>query len=37
MEELSRREMVEHIKDALMGADDYTVQQIYEYLLETEY
>lgn len=37
MSELNRRDMVESIKDALMSADDYTVQQIYEYLLEIEY
>lgn len=37
MDNLNRRDMVEYIKDALMSADDYTVQQVYEYLLETEY
>lgn len=37
MSELNRRDMVEHIKDALMSADDYTIQQVYEYLLEIEY
>ena len=29
--------MVEYIKEALMGADDYTVEQVYEFLLNNEY
>jgi hypothetical protein len=37
LDNLTRKDMVEHIKDALMSADDYTVEQIYEYLLENEY
>lgn len=34
---MSRKEMVEAIKDALMSADDYVVEQIYEYLQDMEY
>ena len=37
MDNLSRKDMIDHIKDALMSADDYTVQQVYEFLLDTEY
>lgn len=29
--------MVEYIKEALMSADDYTIEQIYEFLLSMEY
>ena len=29
--------MVDYIKDALEGTDDYTVEQVYEYLLSVEY
>lgn len=34
---MSRKEMVEYIKDRLSEADDYTVEQIYDFLQETEY
>ena len=37
MKSASRREMVDYIKDALAGADDYTVEQVYEFLLSVEY
>ena len=37
MENKSRSDMVAYISDALVGADDYTVQQVYEFLLEAEY
>jgi hypothetical protein len=33
----NRKEMVEYIKEALMAADDYTIEQVYEFLLSTEY
>ena len=33
----SRKEMVEYIRDALAAADDYTIEQVYEYLLSIEY
>ena len=34
---MSRKDMVEYIKDALMGADDYTIEQVYDFLLGIEY
>ena len=34
---LSKREMIEFIKEALETADEYTVQQVYEFLQEAEY
>lgn len=37
MENKSRSDIVAYISDALIKADDYTVQQVYEFLLETEY
>ena len=30
---MPRKEMVEFIKEELVNADDYTIQQIYEFLL----
>ena len=37
MENECRANMVSYISDALKNADDYTVQQVYEFLLEIEY
>lgn len=34
---MTRNEMLEFIREALELADEYTVQQIYEYLQEAEY
>lgn len=34
---MSKIEKVEYIKDALENADDYVLDQIYEFLLEVEY
>lgn len=34
---MSTVEKVEYIKDALENADDYVLDQIYEFLLEVEY
>lgn len=34
---MSRMEMEEYIKEALTSANDYTVEQIYDFLQEVEY
>lgn len=34
---MTKSEMVEFIKDAISNADEYTVEQIYEFLQEVEY
>ena len=34
---MSKEEKIEYIKEALRKADDFTVEQIYEFLLEVEY
>lgn len=34
---MSTVEKVEYIKEALENADDYVLDQIYEFLLEVEY
>ena len=34
---MSKKEMIEYIREALEGADEYTVQQVYEFLLAVEY
>jgi hypothetical protein len=34
---MSTVEKVEYIKEALENADEYTLDQIYEFLLEVEY
>ena len=34
---MSNEEKVEYIKEALKTADQYVIEQIYEYLLEVEY
>lgn len=34
---MSTEEKVEYIKDALESADEYVLDQIYEFLLEVEY
>lgn len=34
---MSKNEKVEYIKEALENADDYVLDQIYEFLLEVEY
>lgn len=34
---MSRKEMVEYIEERLSETDDYTVEQIYDFLLENEY
>lgn len=37
MSNSSRKEMVEYIMEAIVTADDYTVEQIYDFLQEVEY
>lgn len=37
MSNTNRMEMMEYILEALPNADDYTVEQIYEFLQEVEY
>lgn len=34
---MGRNEMIEFIKERLLMADDYTVEQIYDFLQEVEY
>ena len=34
---MSTKEKVEYIKDALENANEYVLDQIYEFLLEVEY
>lgn len=34
---MSTSEKVEYIKEALPSADEYIIEQIYEFLLEVEY
>ena len=34
---MSTSEKVEYIKEALPAADEYIIEQIYEFLLEVEY
>ena len=34
---MSRKDMVTYIKEALMSADDYTVEQVYDFLVQEEY
>lgn len=34
---MTREEMLEYIRDALTNANEYVVQQIYEFLQEVEY
>ena len=34
---MSKEEMLEYIQDYLNTADDYTIQQIFDYLQEVEY
>ena len=34
---MSKQEMISFIQESLESADDYTVQQIYEFLQEAEY
>lgn len=34
---MSREEMLNFIKEALEEADEYTVQQVYDYLQEADY
>lgn len=34
---MSQKEMIEYIKERLLSADDYTVEQIYDFLQEVEY
>lgn len=34
---MSKKEMIEYIREALEDADEYTVQQVYEFLLAAEY
>lgn len=34
---MTRDEMLEYIREELLKADEYVVQQIYEYLQEVEY
>lgn len=34
---MCRKEMIEYIKERLAEADDYTVEQIFDFLQETEY
>lgn len=34
---MSKKEMIEYIREALEDADEYTVQQVYEFLLAVEY
>ena len=36
MREQFRKEKVEAIREALINADDYTVQQVYEFLMLSE-
>lgn len=34
---MSREEMLEFISEALEEADEYTIEQVYEFLLAVEY
>lgn len=34
---MNRKEMITYIKERLEEADDYTVEQIYDFLQEEEY
>lgn len=34
---MSRKEMVDYIKERLAEADDYEIEQIYDFLQETDY
>ncbi len=34
---MSRKEMLEYIRERLPEADDYTLEQIYDFLQEVEY
>lgn len=34
---MSKKEMIEYIREALEDADEYAVQQVYEFLLAVEY
>lgn len=34
---MSRKEMVEYIREHLLEADDYTIEQIFEFLQEVEW
>jgi hypothetical protein len=34
---MSKEEKIEYIQEALRKADDYVLEQIYEFLLEVEY
>lgn len=34
---MNQEEMITYIKEALESADEYVIQQIYEYLLGEEY
>lgn len=34
---MSKQEMVDFIQEALESADEYVVQQVYEFLQEVEY
>lgn len=34
---MSRNEMIDYITERLQTADDFTVEQVFEFLAETEY
>lgn len=34
---MSRREMIEYIRERLAEADDFAVEQVYDFLQEVEY
>ena len=34
---MSRKEMIEYIREHLAEADEYVLEQIYDFLQETEY
>lgn len=34
---MAREEMIEYIEERLEGADEYVLEQIYEFLQEVEY
>lgn len=34
---MSKEEMLDYIKEALEDADEYTIEQVYEFLLAVEY
>lgn len=37
MSNTNRRDMMDYIQEALPNADDYTIEQIYDFLQEVEY